>query len=141
MVARHDWHRPLYQPPALNGRNVTRSCYRTSNAMCHLSDKTPMKSKNQRNDAGFGRMITVRRYYLLSKKRTAVPAGQEGKNDSGKTRLKGGRREQSRIIAQFPVEFRFKADGGNFQIVQGITNNLNYCLDRFLRLSFRVNRS
>jgi hypothetical protein len=43
----------------------------------------------------------------------------------GKTPLKSGRRKQPRIIAQFPVEFRFKADGGNFQIVQGITSNLS----------------
>jgi hypothetical protein len=43
----------------------------------------------------------------------------------GKTPSKSGRRKQPRIIAQFPVEFRFKADGGNFQIVQGITSNLH----------------
>jgi hypothetical protein len=43
----------------------------------------------------------------------------------GKTPLKSGRRKQPRIIAQFPVAFRFKADGGNFQIVQGITRNLH----------------
>ena len=48
-----------------------------------------------------------------------------GKNDSRKTPLKSGRRKQPRIIAQFPVEFRFKADSGNFQIVQGITSNLH----------------
>ena len=43
----------------------------------------------------------------------------------GKTPLKSGRRKQPRIIAQFPVEFRFKADGRNFRIVQGITSNLS----------------
>ena len=41
----------------------------------------------------------------------------------GKTPLKSGRRKQPRIIAQFPVESRFKADGGNFQIVQGNTSD------------------
>jgi hypothetical protein len=43
----------------------------------------------------------------------------------GKTPFKSGRRKQPRIIAQFPVEFQFKADGGNFQIVQGITSDLH----------------
>ena len=42
-----------------------------------------------------------------------------------KTPLKSGRRKQPRIIAQFPVEFRFKADGRNFRIVQGITSTLS----------------
>ena len=42
-----------------------------------------------------------------------------------KTPLKSGRRKQPRVLAQFPVEFRFKADGGNFQIVQGITSSLH----------------
>ena len=43
----------------------------------------------------------------------------------GKSPLKSGRRKQPRIIAQFPVKFRFKADGVNFQIVQGVTSNLH----------------
>lgn len=43
----------------------------------------------------------------------------------GKTPLKSGRKKHPRIIAQFPAEFRFKAGGGNFQIVQGITTNLH----------------
>ena len=43
----------------------------------------------------------------------------------GKTPLKSGRRKQPRILAQFPVEIRFKADGANFQIVQGVTSNLS----------------
>jgi hypothetical protein len=43
----------------------------------------------------------------------------------GKTPLKSGRRKQPRIVAQFPVESRFRAEGGNLQIIQGITSNLH----------------
>ena len=61
-----------------------------------------------------------------TKKRTAVTAVQEGNNDGWEhARLKSGRRNQPRIIAHFSVKFRFMADGGNFQIVQGITSNLH----------------
>src|SRR5262249_33980091 len=38
---------------------------------------------------------------------------------------KSGRRKLPRIIAQFPVEFRFKSDGGDFQTVHGMTGNLH----------------
>lgn len=43
----------------------------------------------------------------------------------GKTPLKGGRRKQPRIVAQFPVESRFKGEGGKLQILPGITSNLH----------------
>jgi hypothetical protein len=78
-------------------------------------------------DAGFGRLRTGNELTVsFTKRRTAVTAVPEEKNDSWKNaRLKNGRRKQPRIIAQFPAEFRFKADGGNFQIVQGITSNLH----------------
>ncbi len=43
----------------------------------------------------------------------------------GKTPLKGGRRKQPRIVTQFPVEARFKGEGGKPQILPGITSNLH----------------
>jgi hypothetical protein len=43
----------------------------------------------------------------------------------GKMPLKSGRRKQLRIVAQFPVESRFEAEGGNLQILRGITSNLH----------------
>src|SRR5215470_15284325 len=56
-----------------------------------------------------------------------LPPSRRGKMTVGKTPLKSSRRKQPRIIAQFPVEFRFRADGGNFQIVQGINSLGNEC--------------
>ena len=54
-----------------------------------------------------------------------VQCRRRGKMIVGKTPFKSGRRKQPRIIAQFPVESRFRADGEKFQIVQGITSNLH----------------
>jgi hypothetical protein len=54
-----------------------------------------------------------------------VQRRRRGKMIVGKTPFKSGRRKQPRIIAQFPVESRFRAGGGRFQIVQGIPSNLH----------------
>ena len=54
-----------------------------------------------------------------------VQRRRRGKMIVGKTPFKSGRRKQPRIIAQFPVESRFRAGGGRFQIIQGITSNLH----------------
>jgi hypothetical protein len=121
MVARHDRHRPLCQPPALNVRNVTRSCYRTSNTHVFTpSDSQDTGEIEPAKDAGFGPPENCTNLlFPLLRSVQPLPSARRGKMTVGKSPLKSGRRKQPRIIAHFPVDSRFKADGGNLQILQG----------------------